>query len=254
MQELKKKYNRLDTAAAMKLYREGKTDGQMEGILGISRKTIARWRYANKLAPNGKPCGNPNTPSVDYTRIAQLVGEGKTTTEIMGIMGVCRSTVTKWRRENGCAGKKGNFRKQVSGAKSKPRKNPSVILEAVGYTDAGRPLYMLNSEIRFSFKEAANQRNMLIALAELNLCPVDEMIDHLETLGFDMTEFQRGMRRRVMDYDKAKALYDAGASDAEIAKEFGVKTSTVSSWRIRNNLPNLIDRRRSEYHAHQNSG
>lgn len=54
-----------------------------------------------------------------------------------------------------------------------------------------------------------------------------------------------GGRRKKLDWDKVKELYDQGKYDSEIAKVFGVSDNVIFKWRKRNNLPAIKPKGRS---------
>lgn len=45
------------------------------------------------------------------------------------------------------------------------------------------------------------------------------------------------MRKQSWDTETARAMYDAGKSDPEIAKALGISRNTVYHWRFVQNLP-----------------
>lgn len=188
----------IDQEAARALHAEGKTDREIAVALGSKENSIWLWRKRNGLKLNPSPKMQKGYTRLDYGKVEALLQQGKTTLQISKETGISTSAINKWRRVHGCAAPRigGANRK---GERKKPVRRVSKtdvtpILQAVGRTEAGKALYMENSEIRFSFKNALNRREMLTALAELNLLSVPEMMDHLETLGFDMAEFRSAGR------------------------------------------------------------
>lgn len=52
-------------------------------------------------------------------------------------------------------------------------------------------------------------------------------------------------RRSKIDDEKARAMYETGAKDAEIARAFGVSANTILWWRNRRGLPSKNSRRKN---------
>ncbi len=71
---------------------------------------------------------------------------------------------------------------------------------------------------------------------------------HTEVLfnGFRGVTPRRGGRKPLIDDETARAMYDAGAKDTEIAEKFGVDHVSVANWRKKQGLPSWQSRIRKE--------
>ena len=108
-------------------------------------------------------------------------------------------------------------------------------------------MYMTEADICREYRQAKDKQAQIGILAELNLCGQAEIAAVLARGGEDVptvetppAQVHRGHRRkgsRSWDTVRARALYDEGRTDQEIAKAVGVAPSTVLAWRRDNGLP-----------------
>lgn len=64
--------------------------------------------------------------------------------------------------------------------------------------------------------------------------------------GFRAQTRKRPGAKPLFDDEKARSMYDAGAKDTEIAKEFDVNPVSVANWRKKHGLPSWRSRERQE--------
>lgn len=94
---------------------------------------------------------------------------------------------------------------------------------------------MSAAEIREKYRRADDKHEMLKVLMELTCSTKEEM---QEFLGLDVIPKPPKGRKQLVyiDNDKARALYDQGMSDRQIADALGVTKQGVRNWRERNRL------------------
>lgn len=91
------------------------------------------------------------------------------------------------------------------------------------------------AEIQAKYRRANDKSEMLKILCELTCSTQEEMRDFL---GLEVIPEAPKGRKQVayIDNDKARALYDEGMSDQQIADALGVNIQGVRNWRGRNRL------------------
>lgn len=101
---------------------------------------------------------------------------------------------------------------------------------------------MDDTEIRTSYNTAKNQAAQVQVLAELNAVTPSAMAAKLRELGCDVPEVpkvkQRPLRAHdlILDETRARALFEAGKSDLDIAEMLGVSVYAFATWRRKNGL------------------
>ena len=101
---------------------------------------------------------------------------------------------------------------------------------------------MDDTEIRTSYNTAKNQAAQVQVLAELNAVTPSAMAAKLRELGCDVPEMpevkQRPLRAHdlVLDETRARALFEEGKSDLDIAEMLGVSVYAFATWRRKNGL------------------
>lgn len=98
---------------------------------------------------------------------------------------------------------------------------------------------MSAAEITTSYRTAKNQQMQIGILADLNLCSKEEMREVLVQLGVlepAKKSPRAGRKPLKLDEEKARALWDSGANDQEIAEAVGVSKSCIQRWREREEL------------------
>ena len=105
-------------------------------------------------------------------------------------------------------------------------------------------MYMLDGDIITSFKQAKDQKKQIQVLADLNGCTRQQMVSKLKELGLvDENKAKKRDRpansgRCINPEEEARrrALYDSGATDAELAEALGLSRKGVMSWRYSRGL------------------
>ena len=109
-------------------------------------------------------------------------------------------------------------------------------------------MYMSDEEIRISYTQAADRKNQIVVLADLNATDTNKMQEKLRELGL-LAEEQPPQRKKgpavKFDPERAEELYGKGMNDTEIGKEMGFSSWRVGEWRKEKNLP--IHRKKREY-------
>ena len=101
---------------------------------------------------------------------------------------------------------------------------------------------MDDTEIRTSYNTAKNQAAQVQVLAELNAVTPSAMAAKLLELGCDVPEMpkvkQRPLRAHdlILDETRARALFEEGKSDLDIAEMLGVSVYAFATWRRKNGM------------------
>ena len=101
---------------------------------------------------------------------------------------------------------------------------------------------MDDAEIRTSYNTAKNREAQVQVLAELNATTPSVMAAKLRELGCDVPEpptvKQRPLRAHdiLFDENRARALFEEGKSDLDIAEMLGVSVYAFATWRRKNGL------------------
>ena len=101
---------------------------------------------------------------------------------------------------------------------------------------------MDDTEIRTSYNTAKNQAAQVQVLAELNATTPQAMAAKLRELGCDVPEMpevkQRPLRAHdlILDETRARALFEEGKSDLDIAEMLGISVYAFATWRRKNGL------------------
>ena len=101
---------------------------------------------------------------------------------------------------------------------------------------------MDDTEIRNSYNTAKNPAAQVQVLAELNAVTPSVMAAKLRELGCDVPEMpevkQRPLRAHdlILDETRARALFEEGKSDLDIAEMLGVSVYAFATWRRKNGL------------------
>lgn len=101
---------------------------------------------------------------------------------------------------------------------------------------------MDDTEIRTSYNTAKNQAAQVKVLAELNAVTPSAMAAKLRELGCDVPEMpevkQRPLRAHdlILDETRARALFEEGKSDLDIAEMLGISAYAFATWRRKNGL------------------
>lgn len=102
---------------------------------------------------------------------------------------------------------------------------------------------MEDSEILVMYNQAKNKRDQVKILADLNVVPVEEMVEKLTSLGCELPKLPKSwlhptpvLRSPKLEFDvsRARELFDQGMSDRAIAAEVGLKQKEFTNWRVRN--------------------
>lgn len=217
-----------DQTLARKLYQKGATDAEIADAVGLSRQAVARWRKQNGLQSKHQPINAGRPLKMDLEELRRLHAEGLSDSEIAERLGSGRAwvaelrlrmhlpanrhmpndkerqaryqkmmelyqmglndaeiaravfvltpSVCSWRKKNGLPANR------KPGGKVKPKAQPTLQ----GDTD-GR-FYMTDSEILASWRRAANRKEQVQILADLNACSEEKMRAKLEALGVDPDE------------------------------------------------------------------
>lgn len=99
-------------------------------------------------------------------------------------------------------------------------------------------LYMTDDELRRSWRDAADPKNHVQVLAQLNGVNEEAVIVRLHSLGIypDLSR-QRANHLTNYQYQLMNIMYQDGRCDPEIAAEVGVTVSRVRTWRKHAGLP-----------------
>ena len=107
-------------------------------------------------------------------------------------------------------------------------------------------MFMSDGDIITSFKQAKDQQKQIQVLADLNSCTKAQMVSKLLELGLVDAGKAPKKGRGAANKGRAKneeadfrrqALYDEGATDAEMAEILGLSRSAIVSWRRKKGLP-----------------
>lgn len=102
---------------------------------------------------------------------------------------------------------------------------------------------MEEKEIVCNYLQAADRKNQITILSELNLCSVDEIIDILFRHGAVREKVNSSLlhvRPSNSSLGKRLFLYKLGKSDRDIADELNISIAAVKKWRNRRGLsPNF---------------
>lgn len=96
-----------------------------------------------------------------------------------------------------------------------------------------------DNELIDSFRKAANQREQVKILAELNGVSIRDMAQYLTQLGCALPELPSGwmkgptqtVNKSEFDPERARALFAEGLSDQQAAELLGISVSRFASWR-----------------------
>lgn len=96
-----------------------------------------------------------------------------------------------------------------------------------------------DNELIDSFRKAANQREQVKILAELNGVSIRDMAQYLTQLGCALPELPPGwmkgptqtVKKSEFDPERARALFAEGLSDQQAAELLGISVSRFASWR-----------------------
>ena len=101
---------------------------------------------------------------------------------------------------------------------------------------------MDDAEIRTSYNTAKDPKAQIKVLAELNVTTPSAIAAKLRELGCDVPDMpevkQRPLRAHdvLFDEDRARALFEEGKSDLDIADMLGISVSTFAAWRRKNGM------------------
>lgn len=87
---------KFDTAAAMEMHKQGKTDVEIAAALNVHRTTISAWRSKNGLKPN--IAKRPPTIRIDEQEAMRLYNLGLGDAQIANQLGLSPPTICRWRR------------------------------------------------------------------------------------------------------------------------------------------------------------
>lgn len=119
---------------------------------------------------------------------------------------------------------------------------------------------MDDTELSISFRQAKDKRDQIGVLSDLTMTSPQEIAERLDKLGLlEGTSLRpeqfsnhyiavepaygrrrpykpRGAKSVQIDLERGKAMFEAGATDEEIAEAFGVRPYRVAEWRSQNGL------------------
>ena len=96
-------------------------------------------------------------------------------------------------------------------------------------------------EVRLMYEQSADKRLQIKIMADLMAC---EEADVCDMLGIPHTKKRV---RKFIDDDEALEMHRNGATDNEIAAEFGVTKDAVKAWKWRNGLMELSEETKAKY-------
>lgn len=105
---------------------------------------------------------------------------------------------------------------------------------------------MDDAEIRTSYSTAKNREAQVRVLAELNATTPQTMAAKLRELGCEVPELppakQKPLRAHdvLFDENRARALFEEGKSDLDIAEMLGVSVSAFATWRRKCGMKRLM--------------
>lgn len=96
-------------------------------------------------------------------------------------------------------------------------------------------------EVRLMYEQAADKRMQIRIMSELMSC---EEADICDLLGIPAT---RKRKRHQINEEEALKMHQRGASDREIAEEFGVTKDAVKAWKWRTGLMEQSEETKAKY-------
>lgn len=198
-------------ALARQLYDEGLHDSEIGRAIGVQGHAVYRWRKENQLPANlRKPLPDRGSEALAerHRQMMDLWWQGKTDAEISSAVGLSRSTVCGWRHRNGLdlnPGQRGNpirWDQDVAMDLYKAGASDSQIGRAVG----------VNSGAIFSWR----RKHGLPANKFSSTSPV---------------------RKRTVDVERLRQLYEQGLPDIAIADELKIGRHYVAKLRQELGLP-----------------
>lgn len=202
---------RKNEALARKLYDEGLHDSEIGRAIGVQGHAVFRWRKENQLPANlRKPLPDRGSEALAerHQQMLDLWWQGKTDSEIAFAVDISRSTVCSWRRRNGLdlnPGQRGNpirWDQEKAMDLYKAGASDSQIGRAVG----------VNSGAIFSWR-----RKHGLPANKFSAAPP--------------------VRRRTVDLERLRQLYDQGMPDVAIADELKIGRHYVAKLRQELGLP-----------------
>ena len=88
---------RIDTAVALQLVAEGKSDGDIARHFGVTQSGATRWRQRRGILPNVAPTTQPRLSAEARRRARKLLREGATLEQVASTVGCCKRTAIKLR-------------------------------------------------------------------------------------------------------------------------------------------------------------
>lgn len=99
--------------------------------------------------------------------------------------------------------------------------------------------WMDDAEIARSYRTAADKKEQIKIIAELNATTRDEVVKKLKEIGCVVEETAAGKPRKKrvqMDEQEARRLIEAGTPDVIAAEQLGVSLTFFTAWRRENGL------------------
>ena len=198
-------------ALVRQLYDEGLHDSEIGRAIGVQGHAVFRWRKKNQLPANlRKPLPDRGSEALAerHRQMMDLWWQGKTDAEISLAVGISRAAVCSWRRRNsldlnpGQRGKPIRWDQEVAMDLYKAGASDSQIGRAVG----------VNSGAIFSWR----RKHGLPANKFCSTPPV---------------------RKRTVDLERLRQLYDQGMPDVAIAEELKISRHYVAKLRQKLGLP-----------------
>lgn len=103
------RWRKVDGGELLRLWSEGRTDGELAEALDCSKRTIREWRQRMQLKPQVKRLGHGR---FDAPEIREAWENGASDTQLAALAGATRTSAQKWRARNGLACNDGRTRKK----------------------------------------------------------------------------------------------------------------------------------------------
>lgn len=94
------RWRKVDSGELLRMWKEGKTDGEMAEAMDCTKRTIREWRQRMQLTPRVK---RQRRSRLDTPDLRQAWEEGAGDTQLAELAGASRTSVQKWRARNGLA-------------------------------------------------------------------------------------------------------------------------------------------------------
>lgn len=119
---------KIDTATALRMIADGKSDGDIARHFGVTQSGATRWRQRQGLPPNNKPRALPRLSDEARRRSRKLLREGATLDQVASAIGCSRRTVIRLRAPIAGDDRLRKHGHSLQGARNEARRDGRQIL------------------------------------------------------------------------------------------------------------------------------